>query len=301
MTASVNAGGGGLAAGVSTAGGTSGNTSIISTGSLVFVGNNGINLSQDTGAGGATITFQGQGNSYCASQFPKNPLPLASSSGFSGSTTTTAGGSRTTFSYYISPYVVDDYVTFNAVYAPIIMGSVAGTYSQTFAHMYALYSKVGETLSTHMTFNMGMVWSQNSATAVTGNWWWGTNSTSNSSQTSGNVSGSFVTKQNLVLLYTGNSSLTPGHYWLAYAYSGLSNGSSVGQSGMFVSQSQTTMGMLGTNITTPPYANFGIVSTTYSTNSAQQFYFPPTISTSAITGTGGASRNRSNVIYFVSS
>lgn len=302
ITASVNAGGGGgIYAGMSNQGGTAGQSGTISSGNLVFVGNNGINLSQTIGTDGnnATITFQGQGNSYCASQFPKQAVPLASSSGFSGSTTTTAGGSRTTFSYYVSPFVVDDYVTFNAVYAPISMGSVAGTYSQTFAHMYALYSKVGETLSTHMTFNMGMVWSQNSATAVTGNWWWGTNSTSNSSQTSGNVSASFVNKGNLALLYTGHSSLTPGHYWLAYAYSGLSTSSSVGQSGLFVSQSQTTIGLLGTNVTNPPYL-MGIVSTTYSTDSAQQYYFPPTISTSAITGTGGTSQNRSCVIYFVS-
>lgn len=303
ITASCAAGGGGgIGAGVSTDGQTYGSTGTITTGNLVFVGGNGIWLSQSTGAAGsdATITFIGQGLSYCASQFPKQPVPLASSSAYSGSTTTTAGGSRTTFSYYISPFVIDDYVTFNAVYAPISMASTAGTYSQSFNHMYALYSKVGETLSTHMTFNMGMVWSQSSATAVTGNWWWGTNSTSNSSQTSGNVSASFVNKRNLILLYTGNSSLTPGHYWLAYAYSGKSTSSSVGQSGLFASYSQTTIGLLGTNITNPPYL-MGIASTTYSTDSANQYYFPPTISTSAITGTGGSSQNRSNVIYFVSS
>jgi hypothetical protein len=242
-----------------------------------------------------------QGLSYCVSQFPKQAVPLATSSAYSGSTTTTAGGSRTTFSYYLSPFVVDEYVTFNQVFANVSIATVAGTYSQTYAHMFALYSKVGETLSTHMTFGAGMVWSQNSVTAVTGNWWWGSNSTSNSSQTSGNVSASFGNRLNNVLLYTGNSSLTPGQYWLAYAYSGLSTQSSNGQSVMFVSQSQTTMGsMLGTNVSANVFPNHGIVSTTYSTDSAQRYYFPPTISTSAITGTGGSSRNRSCVIFFVS-
>lgn len=302
ITASA-AGGGGIQAGVSTDGQTYGATGMISAGNLVFVGGNGIWLSQTTGAAGnsATITFIGQGLSYCVSQFPKQAVPLATSSAYSGSTTTTAGGSQTTFSYYLSPFVVDEYVTFNQVFANVSIATVAGTYSQTYAHMFALYSKVGETLSTHMTFGAGMVWSQNSVTAVTGNWWWGSNSTSNSSQTSGNVSASFGNRLNNVLLYTGNSSLTPGQYWLAYAYSGLSTQSSNGQSVMFVSQSQTTMGsMLGTNVSADVFPNHGIVSTTYSTDSAQRYYFPPTISTSAITGTGGSSQNRSNVIFFVS-
>lgn len=260
--------------------------------SIVFSNSNGVSF----GLNGSTITASV--SAYTASRYPLQPPPMATSSAYSGSTTTTAGGSRSAISIYVSPFFVDEYVTYNQVMAPMSLTQSAGTFSQTAANMWMLYTDNAGTLSSVSSWMQGMVLSQNSATNYTQNWWWGSNSTSNSSQTSGNVSGSFA-RLNNVLLATGASSISPGNYWLAYAQSMSSNAGNVAFSAMHVSRSQTTMAsMYGSNVSSLNDRFFGIVSTTVTSNAAHVFIMPSSINRTNITGTGGSSQNRSNVIFF---
>lgn len=262
-------------------------------GSVVFSNSNGVSF----GLNGATITARAHNT---LSQFPSMPPSMATSSAYSGATTTVGGGSQSTLSFYISPLAIQDYITFNQVIAPMSATQSAGTYSQTFGAIWALYTNNAGTLSSVSSWGVGAVLSQNSATAYTQSWWWGSNSTSNSSSLGGNVSASFA-RLNMMLLGTGATVITPGQYWLGFAYSQSTNGGSIGWSRMAVSESQTTMGsMYGTNVSSRYVPMIGIASTTYSTNSAHQFYVPPAINSTAITGTGGSSQNQSNIIFFAS-
>jgi hypothetical protein len=266
------------------------------TGTL-SVNSNGVSLSMSADAGG------GGGGGMTVSQFPQSAPPMATSSNYSGATTTTAGGSRTTVSLYVSPLVVQNVVSFNRVFQLLSHATVAGTGSITYGNAYGLYTLNGGTaLSLVSSFGFGFRLSQNSVTARSHYWYWGTNSTSNSSSVGGNISAS-VARLNMVLYSTGANSLQTGNYWIVYGQTQSSAGAAVGSfSNMNVSFSQSTMGsMFGTNVSSRPLL-MGIVSTTTTNTVANNVshILPSSIATTAITGTGGSSQNRSQIIFMVS-
>lgn len=277
-----------LAAGTQTAG---------TAASVLFQDSNGIsfgmsNSSQIT----ASYTVP---SLFTASQFPLQAMPLASSSAYSGATTTTAGGSRTSFSVYLSPFYVDEYVSFDKIMAPVSWNTSAQTASFTQGLEWGLYEDNAGTLSLLSSWQAGLVWSQSAVTAITASWWWGTNSTSNSSSIQGNISASMSGIRQW-LLSTGGSSLTPGNYYLGHLQTRSSAGAALANfSALHVSQSQSTHGsMFGTNVSERIHPYIGIFSNTVSGAAAHIAVMPGSIHSTAITGTGGSSQNRSNVLYF---
>ena len=301
---SVPAGGGaGFSAGVSNLGNTAGSTGISGT-QLVLVGTNNITLSQSTGANGATVSISGPspggGGAATLSRFPYwEDHGHATSSAYSGATTTAVGGSLTSYSLYLAPFVVPNYITFNTAGFMISHQTVAGTGSLTNAQMYGLYTLNGDTaLSLVSTFHFQVHLSQNSVTARSHYWFWGTNSTSNSSSVGGNISAS-MTGPRLAILHSQATSLASGEYWLGYMQTMRTSGAAVGSfSAMHASASQTTQGSLfATNISVNALRFLGIHSRTTSGAAANVNIMPASIHTSAITGTGNSSQMRSNIIW----
>lgn len=238
-------------------------------------------------------------NRYTFSQYPFQPVPLATSSAYSGSTTTTAGGSRTAASWYVAPFVVDEYVAFDQVFANLSWNTVAGTGSVTAGHMWGLYTDNAGTLSSVSSWMFNARLSQSSVTAHSQYYYWGTNSTSNSYSANGNISASLQGLRAAVVA-TGGGTLTPGQYWLAYGWTMNTGGAAVGSfSNMHVSFSQSTLGsIIGTNVSSTAYPFHGIFSATTSGAAAHVNILPASIHSTAITGTGGSSQNRSNVLHF---
>ena len=264
------------------------------TGTVIFSNSNGVTF----GMSNSSVVTASVLAPYTASRWPLMPLPLAASAHINGTTTTTAGGSRTGITLHVAPFYVHEYVSFDNVKAQISFGSSAGTWSQTGGIMWGLYTDNAGTLSRMSTWMFGHVLSQSSATNYTQNWWWGTNSTSNSSQTSGNVSASFNKIANM-LLHTGGSSITPGNYYIVCGASISSTGGSAGFSFYHVSQSLSTGGsMWGTNVSSVNDKFFGIHTLTVSSNAAHIMCLPDLISSNSISGTGGTSQLRYPVIYF---
>lgn len=273
----------------------SGGTTQATSGTLVFSNSNNVSFGLDGNTMTATVSAP---PIYTASRWPLSPLPLAASAHINGTTTTTAGGSRTGMTVHVAPFFINEYVSFDQVMAQISFTGSAGTWSQTGGLMWGLYTNNAGTLSSVSTWMIGHVLSQGSATAYTQNWWWGSNSTSNSSQTSGNVSGSFA-RVNNVLLATGASSITPGNYYLVCGGSISSNAGSAGFSFYHISQSLSTGGsMWGTNVSRVNDKFLGIHTYTVSSNAAHIMCLPAAISSNSISGTGGSSQLRFPVIYF---
>jgi hypothetical protein len=292
---SVPAGGGGLTNINVSAGTTSQNLS-----NLVFSNSNGVSF----GLSGSTITASAAagGGGATMSQWPQGLwMGLATTSAYSGASTTTAGGSRTTVSVYVAPVVIDYAVTFNRVFAALSMGTVAGTGSGTNGFAYGLYTLNGGTLSLLTSWGMGIHISQSSVTARSHQWYWGTDSGANSSSVGGNISAS-VAKYNMAVMDTAASSLSPGQYWLAYAQTQRSSSVAVAPMSRFAaSASQTTLGsMFGTNVSSAVMRYHGIVSTFTSNTRSNNVgdILPGSIHTSAVTATGGSSQNVSNMILF---
>jgi hypothetical protein len=202
---------------------------------------------------------------------------------------------------YVSPYVVNEHVTFNQVQAQISFGTVAGTGSFTNGQMWGLYSQNGASLSLASSYMFNAVVSQNSVTAQSQRYYWGTNSTSNSYSTGGNVSAS-LNGLKVAVIHTGGSSISPGQYYLVHAQSMSTGGAAIGSfSNMCYSISQSTAAsIIGSNVSSAQYPYMGIASTTVTNAASGKFVLPNFIETSAITGTGGSSQNRSNIIIFAS-
>ena len=133
--------------------------------------------------------------------------------------------------------------------------TVAGTGSASNGYMVGLYTNNASTLSLVTSYQWNHVMSQNSVTARTHQWWWGTNPTANSSSLSGNVSASFSRLANIILNDSA-STLTQNKYFIAVAHTARTSGSNLGgnSSAMCWSYSQSTGGSyFGTNILKPPF------------------------------------------------
>ena len=291
---SVPSGGGGLTNINVSAGTTSQNLSAItfSNGSGVSFGLNGSVITASVNAGGAGPTM---------SMYPALPHAWATSSMYTGASTTVGGGSSSTLSFYMAPLVLGAAVTFNDVGAIIQPGAtVAGSGSGTHRHVLGIYTLNGGTLSRLTNFGWNALHSQSSVTAQTLSWWAGDFAGSTAASTnriSGNVSASITGLKDIRLNASSSaSSLSAGQYYLAHAYNLRSSSSALFNMGTAWrhSVSQFTGGIQAFGSTTGPlYDRFnGIVSTV--TTSPTQFGWdaPASIHTSAISVTGGTSRNQ---------
>lgn len=288
--------GGGGAINVS-AGTTSGNLQTIQ-----FNNANGVSF----GLNGSTVTasVNAGGGGTTVSWYPPLPLPIASSTMVTGTSGNTGGSFQTTAHLYVAPMQLQQALTFGGVEIIASHGALsAGTGSVTIGHQIGIYSLNGGTaLSRISSFQWNCVLSQSSATAITAQFWWGTNSTSNSTGITGNSSAS-ITGPRVLKLYDSTGSLPAGDYWIAQAMTHRSSSVNIAASwftGMFLSQSQSTAGAsyFGNSTIGSIMRNIGIVSTTQNNANSLVFQMPSSIHTSAITGTGGTSQMRIPVPRF---
>jgi hypothetical protein len=294
VTASVNAGAGGgvaLAAGTQTA--TSGTVAFANANGVTFgmSGSNQITASVNAGGAGPTVSL-----------YPALPHAWATSSMYTASSNTTAGGFRSTHSFYIAPLVLPNAVTFNDVGVVLSPGATsAGTGSATNRHVIGIYTKNGSTLGLVTDFGFNAVVSQSSVTAQTLSWWAGAFSGSTAASTSrisGNVSASISGSQLVRFNATSSgTSLSAGQYFIAHAAEHrVTVGTVVWKMATAwrhsVSQF-TAVGFGFSNTTGPAYDPLnGLFSTNITATDLMGWSAPATIHITNITATGGTSRNQ---------
>jgi hypothetical protein len=290
---SVPAGGGGLTNIKVSAGTLSNNLS-----ALTFANSNGVTF----GLSGSQITasVNAGGAGPTVSMYPALPHAWATSSMYTGASTTVGGGSSSTLSFYLSPLVLGAAVTFNGVGAILSAGTAAGTGSGTHRHVLGIYTLNGGTALSRLTnFAFNALHSASSSTAHTLSFWAGDFAGSTAASTlriSGNVSASLTGLRQVEFnASSSGSSLSAGQYWIAHGYNFRSSSAAVMSMGSAWrhSVSQFTGAVGFSNTTTPIYSPFnGIVSTV--TTSPAQFGWdaPASIHTSNITGTGGTSQQQ---------
>lgn len=141
-----------------------------------------------------------------------------------GTTTTTAGGSASTWNFSCVPIVVANHLEYDVAALYISGSSQGGSGTQTVNAALGLYTLTGSTLSKLTTYGWCMQYTQNSITAITAKWNFGTNTAANSSSTTGNVSSLFTGYRNIILHSNTSSSLSPGNYWLVAGFVGILGG-----------------------------------------------------------------------------
>lgn len=273
---SVPAGGGGLTNINVSAGTTSNNLS-----ALTFSNSNGVSF----GLNGSTITasVNGAGGGATISQWPIQ-FSTSAQSRNSGTSGATGGSTQYTASLMAHPIIIPHALTFNNVAAVMSGQTSAGTGSATIGYFYGVYSLNASTaLSRIMSMQFVAVISQNSITARTASWWWGTNSTSNSSSVNGNVSANFTAARRL-LLSTGDSSLSGGQYWIVGGHTAQTVGIGQASSSLAGDQwiLQPSVSGFGNAINVGSVQLYGTFTTTTNTNSTGFPILPLSINTSAI-------------------
>ena len=282
----------------------SGNTvgsSQVSGADVIFVGGTNITLSADTAASKMHIIGPNAGGGVAMSRFPVWPVGLAASSCVSGTSNTVAGGFSTTAAIYVTPQCVPFDVNYQEIEMYLSNAAFsAGTGSGTIGHHLGIYTlNGGSALSLVSSFQNRADYSVNSATAVTGRWFYGTDSTNATAtgQISGNVSASF-TGMKAIKFYDASATLPAGNYWFAHCMTARSSSVNVCASfatAVYMSASNTTGGpYLGASSSAAPlpFRLLGSVSTVQTGVASLQFSMPTSIHTSAITNTGGSSQWR---------
>ncbi len=235
---------------------------------------------------------------FVLSFYPTIPLPVASSTNNSG---TTGAGTNVTASFHVSPLVLEHAVSFSRVNLWVSHVTIAGTGSGSVAKYVGIYTlNSGTALSRLSSFMFRQEVSQNSVTAQSHRFYWGTNSTSNSSSSGGNISANYAGVRALPI-FTGNTSLSAGKYYLVQAMVNVSAGSNIVASynNMYVSFSQTTAAQLGSAVTTAFNPLLGQFSSTSTFGDLTSPFMPASIHTSVITNTGGTSQWKSNFIQLI--
>lgn len=282
----VPAGGGGITNINVSAGTTSNNLS-----NLVFSNANGMEF----GLNGSTVTAN-------ASVWISN-WPLMFATGAQSKNSGTSGGTGASTQYTVSvnlhPIIIEHNLTFDDVAMVMSAQTVAGTGSATVGYAVGIYSLNASTaLSLISSAQFVAVVSQNSLTARTASWWWGTNSTSNSSSLSGNVSASFTAARRM-LMSTGANSLSRGQYWIGFCHTASTAGSNIHASasvaGLTMYQ-QPSVSNFGTNSNIGSHQLNGAASTTTNFNVTGLAIMPASINTSAIT-TQNAGSTAEHIVF----
>lgn len=271
------------------------------TGTIVFSNSNGVTF----GINGNTITASvaaGGGGGNTLSHWPASPMPLSTITNYVGASGATGGSTQFTGSFYVSPVFLEDAVSFSRIniMASLATGS-AGTGSNSIGRMVGIYTLNGGTaLSLLSSFMFRHEISQNSVTAQSHYFYWGTNSTSNSSSSGGNISSAYVGYRNMPI-YTGNTSLSAGQYYFAIAQINRSSSVNVmpASNHAYISAVLTTAGQLGSTNLTPPFKFMGVFSSTTNTNVLTAQFMPGSVHTSVITNTGNISQWRIPHLQFL--
>lgn len=281
-------------------GNTSGSSTLSGT-NIVFGGTNGITLSASSAAGAATLWVQGDEKTY--NWWPVDQVPLATSSFVSGTSGGTGGSTQFTVSAYVAPMILDKPLAYHEI-EMIVSGAAttAGTGSATNGYMLGIYTENASTLSLLTSYQWANVYTQNSVTAISRTWWWGTTSNANSLSTSGNVSATF-SRAAQIILNDSASTLTPGTYYLAVVHTNRTSGLNCGgnSSAMCLSYSQSTgASYFGRASYKPQFAErwHGLFSTTLNAANTNLHSMPGSINSTAITNTGGSSQLRIPFVRF---
>ena len=277
--------------------------STVSGSDVYWAGGTNISLSVN----GSTVSVNGP-DIQSRYRFPI--LPLWPNVGFlsqiSGTTGATGGSSQTTASYRMAPLDVQNPVDINDVEFVASFNTVAGTGGGRQAHMFGLYT-IDPSMSRFSLFtSWAWNWSltQNSITAQSHSFWWGTNSTLAANSYGLTNSSVSCTGLKRMDLYDGATVIPPDNYFLVYCNTASSNASNV-VSGVSLgiysnSGANTTIGgYMGkaTNSTAPVVDGFGVFSSTSNGTSAHYYILPASIHTSAITNTGGSSQQIQPYFY----
>lgn len=236
-------GAGAFSAGVSNLGQTAGSTGVTGT-RLVFVGTNGLTLSQSTDANGATITI--------------TPSMIDVIYPVSGGS---AGAQLGQSSLALEPFHVGGFVTASVVHvAGSVSAATAAGSSQSgnLSFNFGIYTRTGSTLSLYTSGSTALSWS------ITG-------------------STSSVSHHGLrIFPIPLNMSLTPGAYWAGLlTFSGGTAGNAVlSASNLFVTQATATFsGVWGSTTALSRYWHLGA-----GTFSAQTAALPASVAFSQLTG-----------------
>lgn len=274
-----------------------------SSGTIVFSNANGVTF----GINGQTITASvaagGGGGGATLSHWPPFPVGLATSSNNTGAT---AAGTNITASFHVAPLQLHQAVSYSRINLIGSFGTVAGTGSVSLAHMLGIYTlNAGTALSLVTSYMFRNEISQNSVTALSHRWYWGTNSAANSSSSGGNFSAN-VTGLRMVPMFVsaGGSSLAAGQYYVVYAQTNRSSASNVFPAAtiMYISESQSTAmgaGQIASAATLPPMPLIGQFSSTTTAGNFTTPFMPSSINTTVITNTGGSSQWKWPFVQFL--
>lgn len=280
---------------------TAGTTASNGNNTLFFSGGNNITLS---GNSNTIIISAGAGGGVAVSRYPVMPQAVAISACPLGTTGNTGGSTQITGSGFIMFRPIPNDIHFIDLMMEHNASSTSvGTGSATIGHMLGIYSLSANTrLSLVSSFQAVMFMSQNSVTARTHQWHWGSNSATNSTNVQGNVSASF---SGLRWMYLNQSeqTLAAGNYYIGYMQTMISAGSLMylHSAALFQSASgYNNASVVGTAAV--PINDFargfnGAFSTTTNVSSVDVYMMPSTIHTSAISGNQNITQLRDP--YFV--
>lgn len=313
ITASVAAPGGAAitqSIGISTQtdGGATAGTSGYATGDDIlyhFVPGSNITMSQSLNGASATLSIYGAagggGGGATISAWPplyeavQTVVTATVNSGASGGT---GGSTQWTYSGRLWPVDIPAQVNWASLYSVLgIAATSSGTGSATNQLLLGIYSLNANTaLSLLTSYVWSQAMSQNSVTARSHRWGWGTNSTSNSSSLGGNVSATF-TGSRMAIAHGTQETLSPGRWYFCQALLQRTSSVNVFQVASMAEQlgSASTSGytIFGTNnLASRPGHWGGVFSTTTNTPAITVTAMPASINTSAITLTDNASRWR---------
>lgn len=196
-----------------------GQTVVANVAFLTVANSNGVTLGLD--AGTLTASVNAGAGGPVAYEWPPKPYATAGIAAVTVLTTGATGGStQSTGTFTLTPMWVPNGINATRIlFAISQVTGAAGTGSVSKIHQMGIYSlNGGSAFSLISSFMNRVEISQNSITAITHRAYWGTNSTSNSTQTSGNITANFLTGRRALLMWTGGTaapfSLTPGNYYL---------------------------------------------------------------------------------------
>lgn len=226
ISVSVAAPAAGIAAGVSNLGNTAGSTGTVSTGNVVFVGSNGISLSQSTGAAGsaATITISGDGVTLSTFQ-PAQAIGFSTASYVIMPTTS---GVVSIFPFSIPQYVSAGVMNVLGTANFTTVGTSSGL--QTAGIAVGLYTRNVSTLSSVASASFSWQVSGNNSSytinQVTQTAYSGYGATAATNSAGVNITSGYTGVK--MFGFPINQLLTPGQYWLAFVATNSTSSNNVG-------------------------------------------------------------------------
>lgn len=204
-----------------------------------------------------------------------------------GTSGATGGSTQSSGQFYVMPLMLPAAINFSHVSLLHSWATgAAGTGSASRNFGVGIYTLAGSTLSLLSSFRWRNEISQNSITAITQRWYWGTNSTSNSSQISGNTSVHLTGVRGISLFTAASASLSAGKYWLVYHNFHRTSAAAVFTGGLRVTYPDVWLNAppLGSSAGSirPSYLQ-GVFSSTTDTNNLTAVFMPGSVNISAIT------------------